>query len=251
MTSPYQYDSVRRALIVGDPRLTKLLSREPERCASLSEYAEATGIETGRVMELFGPALEDGTLGFEPVGPEIFIHTAPQGRPTPQGNPDVAPNLWERLRAHGNKQHAYQLWALMRALEDAGWRVEANTAHIMFQMSPVHPAPELGLIIGNRVVPLVISPGSADLASPNGRLYELAAAGAASCAVTCDSGALDEKVTAVRRFYMDVGQQVPMSVLILEAPRYNPVLLTQNDASVAPRSVTQATLEADAAAAAR
>lgn len=249
MPNPYQYDSVSRALIVGDPRLTKLLSREPERCASLSEYAMATGIETGRVMELFGPALEDGTLGFEPVGPEIFIHTAPSGRPTPQGTPDVAPNLWERLRQHGDKLHAYQLWALMRSMEDAGWRVEANSSHIMFQLSPMHQVPELGLTIGTRVVPLVIYPATADISSPNGRLYDLAAAGAASSAIICDSGALDEMVTAVRRFYMEAGQPVPMSVLILEAPRYNPVLLTQNDASVAPRSVTRASLEAAAAAA--
>ena len=246
MTATYGYDAVRRALIVGDPRLTKLLQREPERCASLSEYAAATGIETGRVMELFGTALDDGTLGFEPVGPEIFIHTAPNGRPTPQGTPDVAPNLWERLRAHGDPHHAYQLWQLMRSLEDAGWRVEANGSGIMFALRPMQVVPQLGLSIGNRVVPLVVYPATSDVASPNGRLYELAAAGAASVAVICDSGALDEMVTAVRRFYMDVRQEVPMTVLILEAPRYNPVLLTQHDASVAPRSVTRASLEAGA-----
>ena len=241
---PHGYDAVNRALIVGDPRLTRLLSRDPERCASLSEYAAATGIDTGRVMELFTTALDDGTLGFEPVGPEIFIHTAPRGRPSPVPTREVAPNLWERLRAHGDKHHAYHLWQLHRSLEESGWRVEANTATIMFPLRALAEVPALALTIGNRAVPLVVYPAAADVASPNGRLYDLAAAGAACAAIVCDSGALDEMVTAVRRFYMDAGTEVPMSVLILEGPRYNPVLLTQHDASVAPRSVTRAALEA-------
>lgn len=242
----YGYDAVNRALIVADPRLTRLLQREPERCASLSEYAAATGIDTGRVMELFSSALDDGTLGFEPVGPEIFIHTAPRGRPSPVATREVAPNLWERLRTHGDKHHAYALWQLMRSLEDAGWRVEANSSGIMFSMRPLADVPELGLTIGTRVVPLVVYPPTSTIASPNGRLYDLAAAGAVSAAIICDSGALDEMVTAVRRFYLEVGTEVAMSVLILEAPRYAPVLLNQNDASVAPRSVTRAALEAAA-----
>jgi hypothetical protein len=239
----YGYDAVRRALVVGDPRLTKLLQREPERCASLSEYAAATGIETGRVMELFAPALDAGALGFEPVGPEIFIHTAPSGRPAPAHCPDVAANLWERLRGHGDKHHAYQLWQLMRSLQDAGWRVEANRGAIMFALHPMGEVPALGLTIGSRVVPLVVYPPVSVVASPNGRLYELVAAGAGSAAIVCDSGALDEMVTAVRRFYMDVSMDVSMNVLILEGPRFAPVLLTQHDASVAPRSVTRASLE--------
>ena len=39
----YSYDPLRRALVVADARLTKLMQREPETCAALSEYAARTG----------------------------------------------------------------------------------------------------------------------------------------------------------------------------------------------------------------
>lgn len=227
-----------RPLTVGDSRLTKMLQREPERCATLSEYARATGIDTGRVMDLFSDAIDAGALAFEPVGPEIFIHTAPAGRPVPPGVPEVAPNLWERLRSHGNKQQAYQLWQLARSMQNAGWVIEANTARIMFSLSPVQPVPELGVLIANQVFPLLIRPSHTDLGMPGGRFDTLSRAGARLVTVVVDSGALDETVTALRRLWLS-GLSTQTTALIVEAPRYNPVQVSASDASVAARSVNQ------------
>ena len=78
----YSYDPLRRALVVADPRLTKLMQREPETCAGVSEYASRTGIETGQVIQLLGAAVDEGVIGFEIWAEEIFVHTAPAGRPT-------------------------------------------------------------------------------------------------------------------------------------------------------------------------
>ena len=236
------YRSGGRALTLPDARLNRVFQREPERCATLSEYARASGIETGRVMDLLSAALDSGAISFEPVGPEIFVHTAPAGRPTPIGVPEVSPNLWERLRVHGNKQNAYQLWTLLRSMENAGWVVEANTASIMFSLAPVAPVPELGLTIGNQVFPLMIRPRLEELSTPGQRFNQLSVAGARLVGIIVESGALEETVTAIRRQWMHQYSTSTIA-LILEGPRYNPVQLSATDASVAPRSVTRADLE--------
>lgn len=236
------YRATGRQLTFADARLTMLFTRDPERCATLSEYSRACGIDTGRVMDLMSTALDCGALSFEPVGTEIFVHTAPAGRPAPLGVPEVAPNLWERLRSHGHKQQAYQLWQLYRSMENAGWVVEANTPAIMFSLSPVNPAPELGLKLGNQVFPMIIRPRLTDLSQPGGRLHQLSTAGARMVAVVVESGALEEAVTATRKQWM-AGYSTATTALILEGPRYNPVQISAKDASVAPRSVTRADLE--------
>lgn len=243
MTIGHPYDPTRRALVVADPRLTKLLQRDPERCASISEYAAVTGIETGRILELFGNALDDGTLGLEIVGEEIFVHTAPAGRPGPSHLPDVAPNLWERLREGNHQASAYALWRLARGLERAGWRVAANPHKILFGLSPLEPRPYLGIHVANSIVPLVVHPTAADLGRPDGLLHTFDHAGAATVGVICDSGALDEMVTATRRWVLGRRGQTGMSVLVLEAPRFNPTLLRPTDAAVTPRAVSRAALD--------
>lgn len=241
----YSFDPLRRALVVGDARLTKLLQREPETCAAVSEYASRTGIETSQITELLGPAVDDGVVGFEIWAEEIFLHTAPSGRPAPVHLQEVAPNLWERLRAHGSVEEAYSLWRVFRALENAGWRVEANPARIMFGLSalPVGHAPALAIQVANAMVPLVIHPTPEQLAHADGLLSMFDQAGAASVGVVCDSGALDEMITAIRRWGFSRRGQTGMSVIVFEAPGYAPTLMRPGDAAVAARSVSQAALQ--------
>lgn len=240
----YDYDPTRRALVVADPRLSRLLQRDPERCASVSEYAQVTGIETGQVIDLIGGALDHGTLSLEIVGEEIFVHTAPTGRPGPVHLPEVAPNLWERLREGMTPEGAYALWRLVRGMERAGWRVEANPHRIMFGLSAMQPRPHLGIHVANNIVPLLAHPAAATLSAAGGLLDTFDPAGAATVGVICDSGALDEMVTATRRWVLGRRGQTGMSVLVLEAPRFNPTLLRPTDAAVTPRAVSRAALDA-------
>lgn len=237
--SSYTYDSLRRALVVDDARLTKVLQREPESCAAVSEYAQKTGIETGQVLQLLAPAVDDGVLMFEIYADEIFVHTAPEGRPTPRHKPEVAPNLWERLRDRGTPEEAYTLWRLYRGLQDAGWRVEANPNQIMFGLSSMAMPPALGIRVAHSMVPLIIHPTVEHVAHPQGLLSMYEHAGAAAVGVICDSGALDDMVTAVRRWVFEKQGHTKLAVVILEAPRYAPTLLTATDASVAPRSLSR------------
>jgi hypothetical protein len=233
-----------RQLTVADARLTRLLHREPERCASVSEYAAATGIPLGQILQLFAPALAEGAITFEPVGPEVFVHTAPNGRPVPSHMASLEPNLWERLRAHGDKNVAYPLWLLLRSMEDAGWLVESSVPAIMFGLAPVYPSPQLGLRIAQRAHPILVRPPLSELSGPDGHLSRMADAGASVVGVVVDSGALDEATTAVRKLYLS-RRATGTGVLLLEEPRFAPLLLTPGDASVAPRSVTLATLETE------
>lgn len=232
----------RRVLVTADPRLTRLMQREPTRCATLSEYSAATGIDTGRVVDLFSEPVADGVLAFEPVGTEVFVHTAPSGRPAPRHLPEVAANLWERLRTGRTSQQAYDLWRLVRALELAGWVTETNTARIGFELGPLPEIPAVAITIDTRLAPVVFHPTPEQAADPAGPLGILAEAGSAVVALTCDSGALDDMVTAVRSYHR---HSAAPSVVVLEAPRYNPVPVTASDVSVAPRSVSQITLRAD------
>lgn len=236
---PYVYDPRRRALVVSDPRLTRLLQREPETCATLDEYAQHTGISTDGVLALLTPAIEDGVLGLELFGEGVFVHTAPLGRPGPVSLAEVAPNLWERLRSHGDVPVAYTLWRLLRSLELAGWRVEANPHRLQFGLGSLPFTPALGVHVQNAMLPLLLHPDPDALASAAGPLTYYAQAGAANVGVVCESGALDVVATAVRRWAMGCGGRPTLAVVVLEAPRYAPTILTPGDASVRPRSVSE------------
>ena len=243
MNSAYAYDPMRRALIVAYPRLTKLLQRNPESCASLSEYSAATGIPTGEVVTLLGGAVDEGVLGFEICADEVFVHTAPRGRPTPAHLPEVAPNLWERLRGSGSVDEAYSLWRLVRGMERGGWRVETNAHRITFGLAAMRSGPVLGLQIGTSMVPVLIHPTTEQIAHPGGLLTAYQNAGARAVAVLVDSGGLDDAVTAARRWGLSLAG-ASMSLVVLEAPSYSPTLVRTGDASVAPRSVSQQALAA-------
>lgn len=238
----YRYDPSRPIIYVPDPRLNGIFLREPLTCATLTEYARHSGVDVAEVVELLGPYLDDGTLALEPCGGEIFVLTAPNGRPIPQHKPDVAPNLWEVLRCGQMPAGAHATWLLARGLEQAGWVVEVDIARITFGMAPLLSPPHLGVEIGQVVVPVVDRPDVDALAQPAGLLADYDRSGAAALAVVCDEGGLDAVVTAVRRF--TAGRRLPprLSVLVLEAPRYHPTLLTSTDVAIEPRAISRQTL---------
>ena len=79
------------------------------------------------------------------------------------------------------------------------------------------------------------------VAQPSGPIGTLSDAGAAIVALTTESGGLDDMVTATRRFYLS-RPDVKMPVLILEAPRYQPVAITCTDLALYGRSASEITL---------
>jgi hypothetical protein len=229
-------------LSVADPRLARVLLREPDRCATLNEYAGACGMDPSEIVDLVSDYLDQGVLGLDFFGDEVFLHTAPQGRPAPDGFPDVPPNLWEQLRDRANIETAYALWKLQRSLERSGWGVEHRVSRIVFGIGRVDDLPYLGVRAGQSVVPALIFPGQDALIRAGGLLDQYEFAEAAAVAIICDERALDDMVTAVRRWALVKRAPVTLSVLVLESPRYNPTLLSPCDVAIEPVAVTRDTL---------
>jgi len=242
MSVEYDWDPKRRALAVSDPRLTRVLLREPDRCATLNEYAAACGMDPSEIVELLGKYLDQGVLGLDFFGDEVFLHTAPSGRPAAPDFPDVPPNLWEQLRERAGLEAAYALWKLIRSLERSGWGVEHRVNRIVFGMGQVADPPYIGVRAGQSVVPALIFPSQDALIRSGGLLDQYEFAGAAAVAVICDERALDNMVTAVRRWSLVKRAPATLSVLVLESPRYNPTLLSPSDVAIEPVAVTRDTL---------
>lgn len=234
----FVFDPTRPVLTVADARLTRIMQRSPDRCASVSEYAAATGMTTDEVIELLGPHLDSGVLDLEVWGSEIFVHTAPNGRfEVDPSLPQVAPNLWELLRASTTVEYAYALWRLVRDLQSAGHVVEVHPHRIVSGLGPLRTRPLLGIYHGPLVVPVLVLPTTDDLASPTGVLADYERAGADLVAVICDEGALESRVTAVRRWVLSRHAPARTQVAILEAPRFAVTVITAEDGAVAPVTV--------------
>lgn len=218
-------------LNLADTHLQFLFTLEPLRYAALSEYASAAGLDVFEVLTALKDALDDDLLALETVGDEVFVHTRPERRP-PHAN--VQPNLWEVLRLAGSAEYAYSLWRLVRGLEWAGWRVLVRP-----ELARGTQAGFLSVEIDGSAVPVLAFPATATLG--NGTAFA-AAAGSADVAVTISAGTLETASTAVRRHLL-TGQAGALRVVLLEAPRYQPVLLETQDTAVRARSVSVESLQ--------
>jgi hypothetical protein len=236
---PWPIDPSRPVIVVPDARLQRLMLGDPQRCASVNEYAKATGIPVGRIVEMLGEHLDSGTISLESVGGEVFVHTAPTGRRNE--GVQVPANLWELLRRGGDTEHSYRLWRLIRELEEAGWQTEADPKRI--------PATSLGEVtlagirLGSYVMPLVVLPSLEEIGHPAGLLARFERRGVPVVAVICERGSQDANVTAVRKWMLTRQSMTRLDVLVLEHPRYQPVLLRGEDASVSPVTVTREAAE--------
>lgn len=219
---------------VADHRLNHMFHRDAHKYATVSEYATAAGIDTTEVVDLLGPHLDNATLGLEVVGGEVFVTTAPFGRPAPSGAAHTNPNLWELLRGLGDAATAHQMWLLVRALERSGWRVEPRRAHMLDGRGVIVHAPFFGVTVGQQTVPVLAHVPSDQLLGAAGLLSEYQRAGFPAVAVTCDQGELDQYVTASRRWILAHTWPPQVAVLVLEGPRYQPVLLSGDDGAVQP-----------------
>jgi hypothetical protein len=243
MTTGFVFDQNQPILTFADMRLTRVFQQESARCASINEYAAATGIGIDALLDLLRESMVRQDLGVEAVGGEIFVHTAPNGRPTPPGRGQVAPNLWELLRRDHTAEEAYTLWRVYRDLEVGGWFVEADPMRIPTVQGETAL---LGLRVARNVIPLLILTSPAELARQSGPLTKFDIAGTGLVAVTCLHRRLDEAVTAVRQWMLGRPARAGLDVLVLEAPRYQPVLLTSDDGGITPRAVSQSVLSGDA-----
>ena len=221
----------------NDTRLNTVMHRSPLACATVEEYAAFTGIDVIDILGLFSPHLDAGTISLETVGSVMFVNTAPSGRPATSGHPAPSANLWEILRTGRSQVEAHSLWALTRSLEATGWTVELRPSSLAAAVPRLATLPEIGLLVQGRIAPLEPYPMLSMVSDPNGRLTDLARAGALLVAVATPSGGLDDYVTAARSWLAAV-PAARMGIMLVEAPSFMPVFVSGNDAAVAARHVS-------------
>lgn len=235
----YTYDPTKPVFHVADAKLNRCFVRDAYQYASLNEYVHACGLPLNKVLALIGPYLDNGVLALEEARNELFIYTAPAGRPIPDELGDVAPNLWETFRSQVDIQTAHTFWQTTRSLERAGWKIEANPALVMQGINHLRQLPLIGFHTTDTTIPILAFPNPKDLGASDGLLSEYLRAGAAAVAVLVPPNQLEEMVTFTRKWFAThTASQPRLQVVLCEAPRYAPLLLQASDIAVAPLTVT-------------
>lgn len=226
--SNYQWDPSRPRIAVPGGDLTRVLHTQP-RPATVDEYAQLLGRDIDSVMSSLAVALDAGWLELDLVAGQLFVNTAPQGRPGPAGMPDCPPNTWELLKRGANEKFAWALWKLIRSMESVGWGVHVDPAVIAASCRGVEAVPHLAVTVAAAVVPTLVFPPVSRLQTGS-LLDPFEFANCSSVGVVCDQGQLEAVVTACRAWMLN-GRRHELGVLVLEAPRYSPVVVDPLDGS--------------------
>lgn len=216
---------------VSDSRLQYLFALEPLRYATITEYATASGLDVGEVLEQLETLLDAGTVTLETVGDEVFVSTKPT---SPYADTRMPANLWEMLRMAAGREDAYSLWRLVRGLEWAGWRIVVRP-----ERANAHLSGFLSIDANGLMIPVLPFPPASDIA--DGRAF-WAAAGEPIVALSCTAGGLEDAVTATRRHLLTRAESAT-TIMVLEAPAYQPTILEKSDAGVAARHTSREAFE--------
>lgn len=231
-------DPERPNIPIGDTRLRRCLLRDVGQYATVDEYAQASGLSVGDTAHELSHLVAVGAISFEMHRGHVFVLSAPEGRPSAHGQPDVAPNLWELLRRQCSIDSAYDTWRAFRTMSRRGWRVtplalaQTSDLHLVQRRTPV--AAE---VLGD-TVDLLVGHDVKNLVSRGGVLDEYCRAGVGCVVITCPAGHLDLFLTHCRKWLAHRFQtDEHFSVVIAEAPSYQPVLISSDDAAVVAFSV--------------
>lgn len=219
----------------GDSRLMRLFTREPLRCVTIDDYAAAAGMTVFDVLLALTPAKEAGHISFDNQNGTFYVNTAPNGRNDGLTHPPA--NLWEQLRTHYPAYEAARVWTLSQTLKRAGWLTEVRPAILTAHYSGITPAIRVAAISQERNLPVCDYPALTDITNPYGIIQQLSTKHITVALILIPEYKLDDYITAARSWYLE-HPYAASKIALCEAPTFNPVLLSANDVSVAPRSVT-------------
>lgn len=230
-------------VVTSDPRLTRMLARDAEQHATLSDYAHGAGRSVEEILDLLSGYLDRGALALEFAGDDACVHTAPHGRPAPPPLPQAPANLWELLRRDADPTAAFRGLQLLRQLERGGVVVVARPERHVPALARAAPTPRFAAATRAGLAPLLEFPDLDRLADPRGPLSVAVVAGLGQIGVLCRYGDLDAAVTAARRWRRS-HRWAPPTVVVFEAPRFQPTVVgDRDDAAVAPRAVARQLVE--------
>lgn len=206
-----------------------------EHIATVAEMAAACGLSIDELVRDLADLFDAGVLSIEAAESELYVLPYPNGRP--QGGKLLVSNVWEQLRATRSVLDASRVCRSLRSLERGGWSVVVDPSRWNSRWETSGVQLSLGVVAGGVLVPALLGIGATDVSSADGPLSALYRAGATAVAVTCPQHALESYVTEARRWFLRQVTKTEMVLLILEAPRYQPVLVRQSDTAVDPVNV--------------
>jgi hypothetical protein len=218
----------RPVITVNDIRLQRLLFRGAD-LASLSEYAEKSDMGISEVIANLEPFLDGRTLEIEAYGSDLFLHTAPSGRPQPHGIAIIPSNLWEILRQVGDTQYAAMLFSIIRGLQFAGWRCKTHS------LDANNPATFLELNVNNVWSPLFVYPKISRISVKNGILDKISERKILYVTLIVHQKEAQQYIAEVKRWF--VNNNNDLTVVILQEPSYQPLVVTGNDTAVKPKTI--------------
>jgi hypothetical protein len=214
--------------------LTHALTYGKARYATVAELGELAGMSVDDVITELGDMFDARQIALEAADGDVFLLTAPTGR-TPETT--ISPSLWELLRTGRSVSQAAKHYRATRQLERSGWKVIPDPSAQDQRVARVLPVAVIGLNVQGFVCPVALDPDLPLLVYNDGLLASYDRAGIEVVAVTCPLSKLDEYVTAVRRWHLSRITPSRIAVLVLEAPRYQPVPVSATDTSVTPISI--------------
>lgn len=218
----------RPVITLNDIRLQRLLFRGAD-LASLSEYAEKSDMGISEVIADLEPWLDGKTLEIEAYGSDLFLHTAPSGRPTPIGVAIIPANLWEILRQVGDTQYAAMLFSIIRGLQFAGWNCKTHA------LDANNPATFLELLVNNVWSPLFIYPKLNRVAIKKGILDKIAERKIQYVTLIVQHKETQQYIAEVKTWFTNNDKE--LAVVILQEPSFQAVILNGKETGVKPNTV--------------
>lgn len=220
--------------------VSRVLNRGFAGIATVGEFAQAAGMSIDEVVGDLSALFDDGEIGIETAGGELFLLPYPSGRTQTSTLPE---NLWEQLREERSVQDAASLWRVYRVLERAGWHVIANPGRWNARVATCGAKADLGVVAGGLVAPVLMNAPEEEVMALEGPLTMMWRAGVHAVCVTCPQHKLEAYVTAARRWFLHQSTPHEIVVIVAEAPGFQPVLLRSSDKAVDAVSVGAHTLE--------
>lgn len=220
-------NNLRPIINLSDIRLQRLLFRGSD-LASLSDYAEKSDMGISEVIANLEPWLDGRTLDIEAVGAELFLHTAPLGRPQPKDVAVLPANLWETLRQVGDSDYAAMLYTIIRGLQYAGWRCRIHP------VDAKNPATFLELYISHTWIPLFLFPKKERISANEGIFDKLKSRNISKVSVVVNQKDVHGFIVESRKWLSE--NNYPITIAILENPSFQPIIIEAKDIGAKPIS---------------
>lgn len=216
-------------------RVFDLFYHEPVNYCTASDYLGGARVTMAELVAALQPLVDAQAVGYEGHEGEIFIRTAPQGRPITGQYSELGANMWEHLRRRNPVAKAAALVRAVRQLETVGWKVEVTADRLPGAYAQLPGRPNVGVEVkGGAVIP-VLDFALDELTATN--ILPWQRHGMHVLAVVVRRGELETLVTKVKKMQRE---GMAMYVLALEAPRYDPLMLSPDDVGLEASSVQKA-----------